>query len=144
MSQRQVKPRSALDTVDPVWARIRREAEDIVQREPELAASSVRPSYIMTGWKPGSPPLRSGSIIPTFRQSSFAMPEDAWRAIRDQRGLPGRHRRNGRARSGHRPLHRASALPLITPSKPTGWRIGCAQGPQGFRLLPAKPLFLGV
>ena len=35
MAQFQAKP--ALDTVDPVWARIRREAEDIVRREPELA-----------------------------------------------------------------------------------------------------------
>src|ERR1700688_956591 len=35
MAQHQVRP--ALDTVDPVWARIRREAEDIVRREPELA-----------------------------------------------------------------------------------------------------------
>src|SRR5580704_14370764 len=35
MAQYQVKP--ALDKVDPVWARICREAEDIVRREPELA-----------------------------------------------------------------------------------------------------------
>src|SRR5271170_523133 len=35
MAQYQAKP--ALDTVDPVWARIRREAEDVVRREPELA-----------------------------------------------------------------------------------------------------------
>ncbi len=35
MAQYQVKP--ALDTVDPVWARIRREAEEVVRREPELA-----------------------------------------------------------------------------------------------------------
>jgi serine O-acetyltransferase len=35
MAQQQAKP--ALDTVDPVWARIRREAEEIVRREPELA-----------------------------------------------------------------------------------------------------------
>jgi serine O-acetyltransferase len=35
MAQYQVKP--ALDEVDPVWARIRREAEEIVRREPELA-----------------------------------------------------------------------------------------------------------
>src|ERR1700688_4838207 len=35
MAQHQVRP--ALDTVDPVWARIRREAEDLVHREPELA-----------------------------------------------------------------------------------------------------------
>jgi serine O-acetyltransferase len=35
MAQYQAKP--ALDKVDPVWARLRREAEDIVHREPELA-----------------------------------------------------------------------------------------------------------
>src|SRR5579872_98528 len=36
MAQYQAKP--ALDTVDPVWARVRREAEDVVKREPELAS----------------------------------------------------------------------------------------------------------
>jgi len=35
MAQYQVRP--ALDTVDPVWARVRREAEEVVRREPELA-----------------------------------------------------------------------------------------------------------
>ena len=35
MAQHQAKP--ALDTVDPVWVRVRREAEDVAQREPELA-----------------------------------------------------------------------------------------------------------
>ena len=35
MAQYQTKP--ALDKVDPVWARMRREAEEIVRREPELA-----------------------------------------------------------------------------------------------------------
>jgi serine O-acetyltransferase len=35
MAQHQVKP--ALDKLDPVWGRIRREAEDSVRREPELA-----------------------------------------------------------------------------------------------------------
>ena len=38
MVQHQAKARGALDTVDPVWGRIRAEAEEIVQREPELAA----------------------------------------------------------------------------------------------------------
>jgi serine O-acetyltransferase len=37
MARQQEKARSALDQVDPVWARIRREAEEVVQREPELA-----------------------------------------------------------------------------------------------------------
>ena len=36
MAQHQARP--AIDKLDPVWARIRREAEDIVRREPELAA----------------------------------------------------------------------------------------------------------
>jgi serine O-acetyltransferase len=36
MAQHQVRP--ALDKVDPVWARVRLEAEDIVKREPELAS----------------------------------------------------------------------------------------------------------
>ncbi len=35
MAQYQSKP--ALDTVDPVWVRVRREAEEVVRREPELA-----------------------------------------------------------------------------------------------------------
>ena len=36
MAQYQAKP--VLDTVDPVWARIRHEAEEVVRREPELAS----------------------------------------------------------------------------------------------------------
>ncbi len=35
MAHYQARP--ALDTVDPVWLRVRREAEDVVRREPELA-----------------------------------------------------------------------------------------------------------
>ncbi len=35
--RRQDKARSGLDQVDPVWARIRHEAEELVRREPELA-----------------------------------------------------------------------------------------------------------
>ena len=37
MAQHQAKATSALDKVDPVWARIRIEAEEVVRREPELA-----------------------------------------------------------------------------------------------------------
>jgi serine O-acetyltransferase len=37
MAQQQVKAAGALDKVDPVWGRIRREAEEIARREPELA-----------------------------------------------------------------------------------------------------------
>ena len=38
MAREQVKAAKALDKVDPVWARIRREAEAVVRSEPELAS----------------------------------------------------------------------------------------------------------
>src|SRR5947208_11499512 len=36
MAQHQTKTASALAKVDPVWAQIRQEAEEVVRREPEL------------------------------------------------------------------------------------------------------------
>ena len=36
MAQQHNKPVKAFDKVDPVWARIRDEADDIVRREPEV------------------------------------------------------------------------------------------------------------
>jgi serine O-acetyltransferase len=38
MAQHQTRLKTTLGTVDPVWAQIRREAEEIVSREPELAS----------------------------------------------------------------------------------------------------------
>src|SRR5437016_742060 len=38
MAQQQTRHINAPDKVDPVWARIRKEAEEIVRREPELAS----------------------------------------------------------------------------------------------------------
>jgi serine O-acetyltransferase len=38
MAQHQTRLKSGLETVDPVWRRIRHEAEEIVRREPELAS----------------------------------------------------------------------------------------------------------
>jgi len=38
MAQYQTRPVKGLDKVDPVWTRIRGEAEDVAHREPELAA----------------------------------------------------------------------------------------------------------
>jgi serine O-acetyltransferase len=37
MAQQHVRAAGALDKVDPVWAQIRREAEEVARREPELA-----------------------------------------------------------------------------------------------------------
>src|SRR6185295_6903169 len=38
MAQQQLKSVRQLDKVDPVWTRIRDEAEDVARREPELAS----------------------------------------------------------------------------------------------------------
>ena len=38
MAQLQTRPVKGLDKVDPVWSRIRTEAEDVAHREPELSA----------------------------------------------------------------------------------------------------------
>lgn len=38
MAQHQPRLKHALDTVDPAWSRVRREAEEVVNREPELAS----------------------------------------------------------------------------------------------------------
>ena len=37
MAHFQTRPAKGLDTVDPIWARVRHEAEDVTRREPELA-----------------------------------------------------------------------------------------------------------
>jgi len=38
MAQQRIKPIRALDKVDPVWSRVRDEAEDVVRSEPEIAS----------------------------------------------------------------------------------------------------------
>jgi serine O-acetyltransferase len=38
MAQQQTKSKSTIETVDPVWAQLRQEAEDVTRREPELAS----------------------------------------------------------------------------------------------------------
>jgi hypothetical protein len=67
MAQHQVISANALEKVDPVWARIRLEAEEIVRREPELS------SFIystMAASKPRSSIASvNGSTTRTFRPS---------------------------------------------------------------------------
>ena len=69
MAQYQAKP--ALDTVDPVWARVRREAEEVVKREPELATFiySTDPAPRHAGRRRSSIGWRSGSTMPRCRAS---------------------------------------------------------------------------
>ena len=59
-----------------------------------------------------------------------------------RRGVPRRHRRDVRPRSGDRPLHRAGALLQGLPrhSDASACALALEQGPQGLRLLPSEPL----
>ena len=50
MAQKQSRPASAIQKVDPVWAKIRAEAEDVVRHEPEIEAKLER----MAGHTPKS------------------------------------------------------------------------------------------
>jgi len=54
MAVHQVNPQgSKLAALDPIWDRVRGEAEDIVRREPELASFIyIRPCCITSAWKP--------------------------------------------------------------------------------------------
>ena len=71
MAQFQARPAKGLDKVDPVWARIRSEAEDIARREPELATfiyENILHHDKLEGWR--SPiASASGWITPTFRRT---------------------------------------------------------------------------
>ena len=68
MAQYQTRPARALDKVDPVWARIRSEAEDVARREPELATFIYATSCTTTRSRRRSCiASASGSTMPTSR-----------------------------------------------------------------------------
>ena len=75
-----------------------------------------------------------------------AYPRSARRPAVARRGLPRRHRRHLRPRSGDHPLHRAGALLQGLPrhSDASPGALAARQGPQGFRAIPAEPLVGGV
>ena len=70
MAQQQSKPQAALQKVDPVWAKIRDEAEDVVRREPEIGtfiySSILHHDSWRRRWCIGS---ASGSTMPTSRRN---------------------------------------------------------------------------
>ena len=52
MAMHQINPQGAkLSALDPIWDRVRSEAEDIVRREPELASFIYSTCCIMNVWK---------------------------------------------------------------------------------------------
>ena len=137
MAQHQVKSAHALEKVDPVWARIRGEAEEIVRREPELASfiystilhhdtleaavvhriserldhPDVSAELIRQAYGDAieSEPASESRSAPTSSRSSIAIPP--------------------RIASSSR----CSTSKASTPSRPIAWRIGC--GARAARIL---------
>ena len=149
MAQQQTKPAKALDKVDPVWTRIRDEAEDIV-----AARAGARHLHLFLDPAPRHARDRGGAprrrAARPCRRLGRADPAGLCRRARGRadarRRVPRRHRRDLRPRSGDRPLHRAGALLQGLPRHPDppAGALAVEQGPQGFRLLPAEPLLGGV
>ena len=148
MAQQQARA-GALDKVDPVWARIRREAEEIARREPELATfiystilhhDTLEAAVVHRVAERLDSPEVSAELI---RQAyADALEERAG----DRRGVPRRHRGDRRSRSRNQPLARAGALLQGLPRHPdpSPGPLAVGQGPQGFRLLSAEPVVGGV
>ena len=147
MAQYQAKP--ALDTVDPVWARIRREAEDVVRREPELATfiystilhhDTLEAAIVYRLAERLDHPALSGGLI----RQAYAD------ALRDSpsigESVSRRSDGDRRSRSGDPSADRAGALLQGLPRHPDApaGALAVGQGPPRFRALSAKPLFGGV
>ena len=147
MAQYQAKP--ALDKVDPVWARIRREAEDIARREPELATfiystilhhDTLEAGIIHRLAERLDHAALSGELI----RQAYA---DALEGCsRDRRGFPRRPHGDRRPRSGDPSPDRTGALLQGLPRHPdlSAGALAVEQGPPRLRALSAKPLLGGI
>ena len=143
-SKSRMAQRASIASVDPIWAELRQEAEEVVRNEPALGgfiyatilsqdrledavchrlAQRLNHSDVDAG--PHRPDLHAGA-----RRSPRARP-----------GLPRRSRRRLRSRSRLQPLHRAAALlqglpcPRHAPLRPRA----AEAGPARLRALPAEP-----
>ena len=103
MAQLQTRPAKGLDKVDPVWARIRHEAEEIARREPELA-TFIYENVLHHDTLEGAVVHRVSRAARPCRHVRRADPAGLCRRARgpagDRRRLPRRHRGDRRPRSG--------------------------------------------
>ena len=127
MAHYQVKP--VLNTVDPVWVRVRREAEEVVKGEPELATfiystilhhDTLEAAIVYRLSERLGPAALSGELI---RQAY----KDA---LEDTPSIGESFRADivatlDRDPATHRLLEPCSTSRASTPSRRIGWRIGC-------------------
>src|ERR1700680_4335764 len=160
MAQHQAKP--ALDTVDPVWARIRREAEETVRREPELATfiystilhhDTLETAVVYRLAERLDHPSGSGELIRQAYAQALKDISALGEAVRAdlvasaaRLWVPRRSHGRRRSRSGHPPDDRAGALLQGFSCHPdaSADALALAQGPARLRAVSAKPLIGGV
>ena len=130
MAQFQARPAKGLDKVDPVWARIRSEAEEAARREPELATfiyenilhhDSLEAAVIhRVSERLGNADV-SGDLDPSglCRRARRASP-----AI-GEASAPTSWRQSTAIRRRCVSWSRCSITKASTPSRRIGWRIGC-------------------
>ena len=147
MAQYQAKP--ALDTVDPVWARVRREAEEVVQaragtRDLHLFDHSAS-RHARSGDR-----LSAGGTARPCRDLGRIDPAGLYGCAQGhpvaRRELPRRSHGDRRPRSGNPPADRAGALLQGFPRHPnsSAGALALGQGPPRFRPVLAKPLVVGL
>ena len=146
MAQFQTKP--ALDKVDPVWARIRREAEDIARREPELA-TFIYSTILHHDTLEAAVVHRVAERLGHAAVSGELIRQAYADALKDAPAIGEIFRADIVATVDRDPAttpHRAGALLQGLPRHPdaSAGALAVAKGPQGFRALSAEPLVGGV
>ena len=126
MAQYQTQP--VLDKVDPVWARIRREAEDIVRREPELA-TFIYSTILHHDTLEGSIAYRLSERLDHAALSGELLRQAYADALEDTPSIGDCFRADIAAVVDRDPATYRLIEPVLyyrafTPSRPTGWRTG--------------------
>ena len=130
MAVHQVNPQGGkLATVDPIWDRIRGEAEDIIRREPELA-TFIFSSVLHHDRLEHSVVYRLADRLDHSALSGDLIRQTYDEALRDDPDIGNAFRADLVAVLTAIPRPRASSIPCstsraFTPSRPIGWRIGC-------------------
>jgi serine O-acetyltransferase len=147
MAQHQAKP--ALDKVDPVWARIRREAEEVVRREPELA-TFIYSTILHHDTLEGAVVYRLAERLDHPALSGELIRQAYADALKDTPSIGESFRADIAATVDRDPATHRLLEPVLyykgfpRHPDPSAGALALEQGPPRFRALPAEPLVGGV
>src|SRR5450759_433326 len=140
MAMHQINPQGTkLAALDPIWDRVRTEAEDIVRREPELA-SFIYSTVLHHERLEDSVVHRIAERLDHSALSGDLIRQAFDEALRDDPDLGNAFRADMVA--VHRPLALFQGLPCPADASPRA--LALSKGPQGFRLLSAEPFLGGI